>query len=105
VKRRSIEPAEVLELRSRLGLSQIDFAERFPITERTVRHWEHGTREPRRLAVRRFLEIKREQDEKEGKRPRKEERTSGSTHGNDERQQSSAMHLSSSDPPLRRRMV
>jgi predicted transcriptional regulator len=51
-----------------MGLTQTEFAEKFPITERTIRNWESGAVDPRPIAVRRFLELRHSQSAKDGQR-------------------------------------
>jgi len=44
-------PADIKKIRTRLGLSQRDFSERFGIPVDTIQHWEQGRREPDRAAM------------------------------------------------------
>jgi putative transcriptional regulator len=44
-------PAEIKRIRTRLGLSQREFADRFGIPIDTIQHWEQGRREPDRAAM------------------------------------------------------
>ncbi len=46
VKTHRPEEIDVAALRKRLGLTQIDFAEKFCISIGTLRHWERGDRRP-----------------------------------------------------------
>ncbi|GAA4407917.1 helix-turn-helix domain-containing protein [Quisquiliibacterium transsilvanicum] len=39
-------PVDVKALRTRIGLSQTEFAERFGVSVATLRHWERGDRAP-----------------------------------------------------------
>jgi len=41
-----VEPNEVVEARSRIGLTQIQFAEVLNISPRTLQEWEQGRRKP-----------------------------------------------------------
>lgn len=43
-------PVDVKAVRSKLGMSQREFASSFGISLGTMRHWEQGLREPRRPA-------------------------------------------------------
>lgn len=63
-------PALVKELRSRLDLTQEQFAQKVGVTYSTVNHWENGKRVPLPFLVKRLLEMKHELDENEGKRPK-----------------------------------
>lgn len=53
-------PALVKELRSRLDLTQEQFAQKVGVTYSTVNHWENGRRVPQPFLVRRLLELKAE---------------------------------------------
>lgn len=55
-------PAEidVRAIRNRLNLSQEEFAGRFGFSVNTLRHWEHGQREPRGAARAYLTVIQRE---------------------------------------------
>lgn len=64
-------PALVKELRSRLDLTQEQFAQRVGVTYSTVNHWENGKRAPQPFLVRRLLELKEELDEQHAKPSRK----------------------------------
>jgi len=44
-------PVNVVELRQRLNLTQVQFARRFGFAVGTLRHWENGTRKPRGPAL------------------------------------------------------
>lgn len=45
------EPVDVKAVREKTGLSQTRFAATFGISVHTLRHWEHGDREPRGPAL------------------------------------------------------
>ena len=42
-----IGPMDVKAIRSRVGMSQVEFAKSFGISLGTLRHWERGDRQPR----------------------------------------------------------
>ncbi|MBI3016037.1 MAG: helix-turn-helix transcriptional regulator [Candidatus Tectomicrobia bacterium] len=63
-------PALIKELRQRLDLTQEQFAQTVGVTYSTVNHWENGKRVPLPFLVKRLLEMKRELDESENKRPK-----------------------------------
>ena len=44
-------PVNVVALRQRLNLTQVQFARRFGFPVGTLRHWENGTRRPRGAAL------------------------------------------------------
>lgn len=48
--RRRPPPVNVAALRRKLGMTRIQFARRFAISVRTLRHWEKGDRQPRGAA-------------------------------------------------------
>lgn len=45
-----LEPAEIMAIRAKLGLSRAKFAERFGLDPRAVQDWEQGRRVPDRAA-------------------------------------------------------
>lgn len=53
-------PKLVKELRTHLGLTQEQFAQRVGVTYGSVNHWENGKRRPQPFLVRRLLEMKEE---------------------------------------------
>ncbi len=63
-------PALVKELRSRLDLTQEQFAQKVGVTYSTVNHWENGKRVPLPFLVTRLMEMKRELDQHESRRPK-----------------------------------
>ena len=44
-------PIDVAQLRTKLGLTQLEFATKFCISLGTLRHWERGDRKPRGAAL------------------------------------------------------
>jgi transcriptional regulator with XRE-family HTH domain len=63
-------PALVRELRQRLDLTQEQFAQKVGVTYSTVNHWENGKRVPQPFLVKRLLEIRKELEKPENKRPK-----------------------------------
>ncbi len=61
-------PALVKMLRTHLGMTQEQFAQKVGVTYSTVNHWENGKRAPQPFLVRRLLEMKDELDKEQGKR-------------------------------------
>ena len=55
-------PAAIKRLRTRLGMTQEQFAEKVGVTARAVIHWEQGTRSVSRLAQRAIERVKEEHD-------------------------------------------
>jgi DNA-binding XRE family transcriptional regulator len=64
-------PALVKELRSRLDLTQEQFAQKVGVTYSTVNHWENGKRVPLPFLVKRLVEMKEELDSQHAKSPRR----------------------------------
>ncbi|WP_447974568.1 helix-turn-helix domain-containing protein [Nitrospira sp. Kam-Ns4a] len=64
-------PSLVKELRSRLDLTQEQFAQRVGVTYSTVNHWENGKRVPLPFLVKRLVEMKEELDSRDTKPPGK----------------------------------
>ena len=54
--------ALIKELRTRLNLTQEQFAQRVGVTYSTVNHWENGKRVPLPFLVKRLMEMKDELD-------------------------------------------
>jgi len=50
-------PQEIKEIRTRLGISQEDFARLLGISLQSIGRWERGKAKPSRLAVKRLKEI------------------------------------------------
>jgi DNA-binding transcriptional regulator YiaG len=63
-------PALVKELRERLHLTQEQFAHKVGVTYSTVNHWENGKRIPQPFLVKRLIEIRKQLDKQENKRPK-----------------------------------
>jgi putative transcriptional regulator len=63
-------PGLVKELRSRLGLTQEQFAQEVGVTYSTVNHWENGKRTPLPFLVRKLQDMRKRLDKK-GKNARK----------------------------------
>jgi DNA-binding transcriptional regulator YiaG len=63
-------PALVKQLRERLHLTQEQFAQRVGVTYSTVNHWENGKRVPLPFLKKRLLEMERELDENQNRRPK-----------------------------------
>lgn len=61
-------PALVKELRSRLDLTQEQFAQKVGVTYSTVNHWENGKRVPQPFLVRRLLELKEDLNRKKARK-------------------------------------
>jgi DNA-binding transcriptional regulator YiaG len=64
-------PALVKQLRTRLRLTQEQFAQKVGVTYSTVNHWENGKRCPQPFLLRRLLEVKQELDDRNGQTTRK----------------------------------
>jgi DNA-binding XRE family transcriptional regulator len=64
-------PTLVKELRSRLDLTQEQFAQKVGVTYSTVNHWENGKRVPLPFLVKRLVEMKEELDSRDTKPPGK----------------------------------
>lgn len=60
-------PSLIKELRTRLKLTQEQFAQEVGVTYSTVNHWENGKRVPLPFLLRRLLEIKEELDQRDRK--------------------------------------
>jgi DNA-binding XRE family transcriptional regulator len=64
-------PREIYELRSRLGLTRVQFAKRLGVSAGSIFGWEHGRTLPRGANVARLADLKRGT----GSRPRAQKRT------------------------------
>ncbi len=62
--------ALIKELRTRLHLTQEQFAREVGVTYSTVNHWENAKRKPQPYLLRRLLEMKEELDGRKTKRKR-----------------------------------
>jgi DNA-binding transcriptional regulator YiaG len=67
-------PTLIKELRTRLELTQEQFAQKIGVTYSTVNHWENGKRAPLPFLAKRLVEMKEELDSRDKKQAKKSPR-------------------------------
>lgn len=63
----NISSMDIRKLRKKLGLTQVEFAERLGVSSMTVKRWEAGTARPSQLAIRQLNRlVKKAEKKKQG---------------------------------------